>query len=54
MGKSKTDCQFYLYESDKNGCIALNQLYCKIEEKECKFYKKKDTDVLPEQLKKEN
>jgi len=36
MAKIKTDC--FAYDTEKQSCKALNQLYCK-HESECRFYK---------------
>lgn len=37
--KIKTDCRFY--DKEKRQCKALNNVYCAIEEKPCRFYKQK-------------
>ena len=42
MQKVKEDC--FAYDKKKNKCIALKELECK--NKECKFYKNKDSDKL--------
>lgn len=33
------DCKMYKNDDALNGCVGLNKLYCKLEEKECKFFK---------------
>lgn len=37
----KKDCRFYQNDATMYGCVALNRLYCRIEEKPCSFYKPK-------------
>ncbi len=37
----RTDCKFYRCDDIFRGCIALNALYCRLEEKPCAFYKAK-------------
>ena len=42
QGEIMTDCLFYKNNTTKDGCTALNMLYCKLENKECAFYKRKE------------
>ena len=37
----KRDCKMYKNDDTLNGCLGLNKLYCKLEKKECKFFKQK-------------
>ena len=44
MKYPKIKCKFYKSPSEINGCTALNRLYCKIEDKPCNFFQKRDTE----------
>lgn len=44
MKYPKIKCKFYKSPSETSGCTALNRLYCKIEDKPCKFFRHRDGD----------
>lgn len=45
MSEIQKDCVFYKSDSEDHGCIALNKLFCKKEDKPCKFKRPKSFQI---------